>query len=168
MYINFNADRKTLGYEVFKDTNCGMKLVSITDSVVLLIKDREVVYGFVRNIPSNVKYKTKRVIVVGGLVFACLFGGAPSSGAMGLPTPSPRLYEPIEIIQPSYKHPTEMKIAPIVYKRLDKISLMPTKKTYLNAQNVYINEKVLKKLRAGDLSANLALIAIGVIVYITI
>ena len=45
---------------------------------------------------------------------------------------------------------------------------MPTQEMipliYLNAQNVYINEKVLKKLRAGDLSGNLALAAIGIIV----
>ena len=172
MYINFIEDRKALGYEVLKDTNCGMNLVSITDSIVLLIKDREVVYGFVRNIPSNVKYKTKSVSVVGGFVCACLFDYAPSSGAMGLPAQSPRLSEPREIAQPSQKHPSKVKIAPIVYNRLNKISLIPTKETipliYLNAQDVYINEKVLKKLRAGDLSANLGLIAIGVVVYIMI
>lgn len=54
MYPNFIEDRKSLGYEVLNDTSCGIKLVQITDSTVLLI----------RNLPSNVKHKTKRVILV--------------------------------------------------------------------------------------------------------
>ena len=73
-------------------------------------------------------------------------------------------------VQPSYKHTSEVKIVPIVYKRLDKIRLMPTKEMipliYLNAQHVYVNEKILKRLRAGDLSSNLILIAIGAVVYL--
>lgn len=38
----------------------------------------------------------------------------------------------------------------------------------LNAQHVYVNEKILKRLRAGDLSSNLVLIAIGGVVYLTL
>ena len=34
MYINFIEDRKALGYEVLKDTSCGIKLVLIIDSTV--------------------------------------------------------------------------------------------------------------------------------------
>jgi hypothetical protein len=64
-----------------------------------------------------------------------------------------------------------MKIAPIVYKRLDKIYFMSNKEMipliYLNARNIYINEKVLKKLRAGDLPEDLVLVAVAIIVYIT-
>jgi len=58
MYPNFIEDRKSLGYEVLNDTSCGIKLVQITDSTVLLI----------RNLPSNVNHKTKRVILVIALV----------------------------------------------------------------------------------------------------
>lgn len=38
---------------------------------------------------------------------------------------------------------------------------------YLNAQNVYINKKILnlKTIRGGGLKENLVLIAIGVVVY---
>lgn len=45
-------------YQILKETSCGIKLVEITDSTVVLI----------RNIPSNVNHKTKRVILVIGLV----------------------------------------------------------------------------------------------------
>jgi hypothetical protein len=34
MYINFIEDRKALGYEVLRDTSCGIKLVLIVDSTV--------------------------------------------------------------------------------------------------------------------------------------
>ena len=156
MYPNFIEDRKGLGYEVLKDTSCSIKLVSITNSTVLLI----------RNLPSNVNHKTKRVILVIALVSGVWFSNLESVEAMGLSVPP----TPVIRVQPSYEHPSEVKIAPIVYKRLDKISLMPTKEMipliYINAQNVYINEKVLKKLRAGDLSGNLVLVTVGVVVYI--
>lgn len=58
MYVNYVNDRKQLGYKVVKDTNDGIKLVLITESTVLLI----------RNLPSNVNHKTKRVILVIALV----------------------------------------------------------------------------------------------------
>jgi hypothetical protein len=54
MYINFINDRKSLGYEALNDTRCGIKLVLISDSTVLLI----------RNFHYNVNHKTKRVILV--------------------------------------------------------------------------------------------------------
>ena len=37
---------------------------------------------------------------------------------------------------------------------------------YLNGHYSYINEKLLKKLRAGDLSANLTIVVIGVVTYV--
>jgi hypothetical protein len=52
MYIGYLHDRKLLGYPALKDTSCGIKLVLITDSTVLLI----------RNLPSNVNHTTKRVL----------------------------------------------------------------------------------------------------------
>ena len=78
---------------------------------------------------------------------------------------------PVVRVQPSYQYPSEVKIAPIVNKRLDKIYFMPTKEMipliYINAQNVYINEKVLKRLRAGGFEETLILMAIGLVVFLT-
>ena len=37
---------------------------------------------------------------------------------------------------------------------------------YINGHYSYINEQLLKKLRAGDLSANLTLVGIGVVIYV--
>ena len=39
MHRNYLDDRKYLGYEALIDTSCGRKLVLITDSTVLLIKN---------------------------------------------------------------------------------------------------------------------------------
>ena len=63
IYLNFISDRKSLGYEVLNDTSCGMKLVSITNSTLLLIR------------PSNVKDKTKRLIIVISLAMVVYFSG---------------------------------------------------------------------------------------------
>ena len=63
-----------------------------------------------------------------------------------------------------------MKIAPIVSKSLDKIRLMPTNEMipliYLNTRHIYINEKILKRLRAGELSTNVTVATIGIIVFL--
>jgi hypothetical protein len=60
--------------------------------------------------------------------------------------------------------------APTVNPRLDKIRMVASNQRipliYINAQYSYTNEKTLEKLRAGDLSANLTVIAIGVVVYV--
>jgi hypothetical protein len=99
------------------------------------------------------------------LVSGVWFSNLESVEAIGLSVPP----TPVVRVQPSYKHTSEVKIVPIVYKPLDKIRLMPTKEMmpliYLNAQHVYVNEKILKR-RAGDLSSNLVLIAIGGVVYL--
>ena len=159
MYIGYLHDRKLLGYPALKDTSCGIKLVLITDSTVLLI----------RNLPLNLKIKSKRIIIVVTLVSTVWFSNVQPSPAMGLSIP-PRA-TPVGRVQPSYQHPAELKIAPTVNPRLDKIYLMPNKEMipliYLNAKNVYINERVLKRLRAGGFEETLVLMAIGVIVFLT-
>ena len=115
--------------------------------------NRETVCIFVRNLASNAKGKAKKTVL--GTTF--WMGTAQRSEAMGLSIP-PRS-TPVGRVQPSYQQPAELKIASIFYKRLDKICLIPTKEMipliYLNAQNVYLNEKVLRKLRAGNLSGML-------------
>lgn len=66
-----------------------------------------------------------------------------------------------------------MKVAPTVNPRLDKIVMMANNQNnymipliYINGHYSYINEQLLKKLRAGDLSANLTVVVIGVVIYI--
>jgi len=66
MYIGYLEDRKLLGYPALKDTSRGIKLVLITDSTVLLI----------RNIPLNVKDKSKIIMVVICLGVLLVFGNA--------------------------------------------------------------------------------------------
>ncbi len=101
------------------------------------------------------------------LVSGVWFTNLASAEAVGLSVPP----VPMVIVCPSYKHklPYEVKIAPTVNPRLDKICLMPTKEMvpliYLNAQSVYINQKILKNLRAGGFSTHFTLIVIGGVVF---
>ena len=154
MYLNFISDRKSLGYEVLNDTSCGMKLVSITNSTLLLIR------------PSNVKDKTKRLIIVISLATVLYFSGLESAEAIGLSLPP----TPVVKVQPIYNHTYEMKVAPTVNRRLDKILMLSTNRMipliYLNGHYCYINDHLLKKLRAGDLSGTLTVVTIGVVVYL--
>ena len=166
MYINFIEDRKALGYEVLRDTSCGIKLVLIVDSTVpRLLKPSKCKRQFV----SKLNRKSKRVIVVIALGVALWFSNVQPAPAMGLSIPA----APVVIIQPSYRHSSEVKTAPIVRPRLDKIVMMANNHNnhmipliYINGHYSYINEQLLKKLRAGDLSANLTLVAIGVVIYV--
>ena len=157
MYIGYIEDRKSMGYDVLLDTSCGIKLVSSTNSTLLMIM----------NFPSKVNGKTKRIILVIALVGGLWLSDVQPSSAMGLSMPP----APMVRVHPSYEHPSEVKIAPTVNPRLDKIYFMPNKEMipliYLNAKNVYINERVLKRLRAGGFEETLALMAIGVIVFLT-
>ena len=63
-----------------------------------------------------------------------------------------------------------MKVAPTVNPRLDKILMLSTNRMipliYLNGHYCYINDHLLKKLRAGDLSGTLTVVTIGVVVYL--
>ena len=109
MYPNFIEDRKSLGYEVLNDTSYGIKLVQITDSTVLLI----------RNLPSNVNHKTKRVILMIALVSGVWFSNLESVEAMGLPMPP----TPVVIIQPSFEHSLKKpEIAKLVPRKPDPTS----------------------------------------------
>jgi len=73
MYLGYLQDRKLLGYPALKDTSCGIKLVLITDQTVLLI----------RNLPSNVKGKSKRIMVVICLEVLLIFGNVAPAEAKG-------------------------------------------------------------------------------------
>ena len=75
-------------------------------------------------------------------------------------------------VQPNYKDTYEMKVAPTVNPRLDKILMLSTNRMipliYLNGHYCYINDHLLKKLRAGDLSGTLTVVSLGVVVYLII
>ena len=172
MYINFVEDRKALGYEVLRDTSCGMKLVLIIDSTVprLLTPSkfkRQAVYVFVRKLPSKVNRKSKIVIVVIALGVTLLFSNVKPSEAMGLSLSPSQI---VRVHKPSYDYRSEIKIAKTVSPKLDKIRLIPTNEMipliYINGHYSYINEQLLKKLRSGDLTANLTVVAIGVVVFV--
>nr|QUS63752.1 hypothetical protein [Haslea silbo]QUS63953.1 hypothetical protein [Haslea silbo] len=81
---------------------------------------------------------------------------------------TPRLPSATEIHRPARQ--TVPQHAPTVRPRLDKIVMMNNNKMipliYINGHYSYINEQLLKKLRAGYLSANLTVIAIGVVIYV--
>jgi len=73
MYVGYLQDRKLVGYPALKDTSCGIKLVLITDQTVLLI----------RNLSSNVKGKSKRIMVVICLEVLLIFGNVAPAEAKG-------------------------------------------------------------------------------------
>jgi len=106
MYINFINERKSLGYEVLRDTACGIKVVIIIDSV----------YVFV--LPSKVKRKAKRIIVVICLGVALCFSNIQPSEAIGLSVPPASVVR----VQPSYEHPYELKIMKVIPRKTDRIS----------------------------------------------
>ena len=81
-------------------------------------RNREKVYIFLKNLSSNVTDKTKRLIIVSVLGFALCFSNVQSSEAIGLSIP-PAL---MVIIQPSYKSPSEVKIAKIIARKNNGIA----------------------------------------------
>ena len=112
-------DRKQLGYKVVKDTDCGIKLVQITDSIFLFTRDREMVYGFVKTIPSNLKNKSKRAIISSVLGVSIWFSNVEASEAIGLsirPT-----HTPVVRVQPSYQHDSKVQIAKLIPRKKDLI-----------------------------------------------
>ena len=61
MYINYANDRKLLGYKCLVNTQCGNRLVLITDSSVV----------FVKNITLNGKHKI--FVIIGGMIIDYYF-----------------------------------------------------------------------------------------------
>ena len=121
-----------------------------------VFRNRELVYRFITKLSSNTKRKTKRVIIVVCLVFSNI----QLIEAIGLSLPA----TPLVRVQPNYKDTYEMKVAPTVNPRLDKILMLSTNRMipliYLNGHYCYINEQLLKKLRTGDLSGTLTLVTL--------
>lgn len=100
------------------------------------------------------------------LVSGVWFSNLESAEAIGLSMPP----IPVVRVQQNYKHRYEMKVAPTLNPRLDKILMLSTNRMipliYLNGHYCYINDHLLKKLRAGDLSGTLTVVTIGVVAYL--
>lgn len=128
---------------------------------------RKAVYVFVRKLPSKVNRKPKRVIVVIALGVALWFSNVKPFEAIGLSLSPSQI---VRVHKPSYDYRSEIKIAKTVSPKLDKIRLIATNEMitliYINGNYSYINEQLFKKLRAGDLSASLTIVAIGVVIYV--
>jgi hypothetical protein len=91
--------------------------ISKIDSQV--INNRETVSRFVINIPSNVKDKSKRLIIVISLATLVCFSGLESADAVGLPMP----LVPVVRVQPSFEDSLKNPdIAKLVSSKPDRIS----------------------------------------------
>jgi hypothetical protein len=146
MYINFVNDRKSLGYECLIDTQCGNRLVLITDSSVV----------FVKNVTLNGKRKAKRLFVHGMFLFQLGQPLVPCAAAVILPLPpaierlSP--FEQDRILGNKNSYP---QIASIVESKTDKMVLTDQQIEDLNLicyklQNGSMTlDKAILKLRAG-------------------
>jgi len=157
MYVNYLNYRTQLSYEALKDNACGIQTVRIINSKTSLM----LVYT------SKISGKTKKITVVFSLVVLLVFGNAQPSKAIGFST----LPVSMGRVLPSLQHPLkEIKVAPTVNPRLDKILMISTNRmiplVVLNDRSCFINHQLLKKLRGGSLSVNLTLIAFGVVVFV--
>ena len=146
MYPNYINDRKSLGYECLLDTQCGNRLVLITDSSVV----------FVKNVTLNLKTKSKRIVVVISLATVVCFSNVESISAIGLPIPPVTV---VRVHKPSYDYGSKIKVAPAVSRKLDKISFIKYRELPLS---IYAMDKdfivrpeirkIIRELRVGDLS----------------
>lgn len=116
-------------------------------------------------VKDRITSQNKEIIFSAAILFGVLFGMPYKAKGIGV---SPILPSAPEIHRPARQ--TVPQHAPIINPGLDKIVMMANNRMipliYINGYYSYINEQLLKKLRAGDLAANITVIAIGVVVYI--
>ena len=149
MYTNYRNDRKSLGYKCLMDTQCGNRLMLITDSSVV----------FVKNVTLNLKTKSKRIIVVISLATVVCFSNVESVSAIGLPMPPTPV---TRVHKPSYDYGSKIKVAPAVSRKLDKITFIKYRELplciYAMDKDFIVKpeiRKIIRELRAGDFSAAL-------------
>jgi hypothetical protein len=116
-------------------------------------------------VKDRITSQNKEIIVSAAILFGVLFGMPYEAKGIGV---SPIRSSAPEIHRSARQ--TVPKHAPIIKPRLDKIVMMANNRMipliYINGHYSYINEQLLKKLRAGDLAGNITVIAIGVVVFI--
>ena len=81
MYINFLEDRKLLGYEMYKDIKCGIKLVRITGNIFISVK----------TFLFKVDKKTFIILSLGIFIFFIDFEPANASNNNSIPTQMEKL-----------------------------------------------------------------------------
>ena len=116
-------------------------------------KNRETVFFFVRNLASNAKDKTRKVIVVILLGGALYFSNVQPSEAIGLSMPP----APMIRVQPSYQYDSKVQIASVITRKKDLIVYKSPKEIlflmYLTDPKISSNQEVLKlvkELRGGS------------------
>ena len=116
-------------------------------------------------IKDRITSQNKEIIFSAAILFGVLFSMPYKAKGIGV---SPILPSAPEIHRPARQRVPQH--APIINPRLEKIVMMANNRMipliYINGHYSYINEQLLKKLRAGDLAANITVIAIGVVIYI--
>jgi hypothetical protein len=129
-----------------------VRITYINGRILCTIKDR---------ITSN----KKEVTLSAAIIFGPLFGMPTEAESIGVP---PRLSSAPEINRQAPQH--FYQHAPTVNPRVDKIIMITNNKMipliYINGHYSYINEQLLKKLRAGNLASNITLVVISVVVYV--
>ena len=138
---NFVRNKKSLSLS--KGWEDGIKLVLITDSTVLLI----------RNLSLNLKGKSKRIVVVISLATVVWFSNLESVSAIDLTLPP----TPVVILQPSSQPDSEVQIAKVITRKKDLIVYKSPKEIlflmYLTDPRLSSNQEVLKlvkELRGGS------------------
>lgn len=130
-------------------------------------RNREKVCIVVKTLASNAKDKTKKVIVVILLGGALYFSNVQPSEAIGLYMPP----GPVVRVQPNYKDTYEMKVAPTVSPKLDKITFikfreLPVCIYMMDERFLKTSEasKLINKIRGGSLiEVATALVVIAVL-----
>jgi hypothetical protein len=115
---------------------------------------------------GKITSKKKEIKFSATIIFVSLLVMPKKVESIGVPvqfSSAPEIHSPARQTVPQH--------APIINPRLDKIVMMANNYNthmipliYINGHYSYINEQLLKKLRAGDLSANLTIVAIGVVI----
>ena len=104
-------------------------------------------------IKDRITSNKKEVTLSAAIIFGALFGMPTEARSIGVP---PRLSSAPEINRAAPQHFHQH--APTVNPRVDKIIMITNNKMipliYINGHYSYINEQLLKKLRAGNLASN--------------
>ena len=132
-------------------------------------RNREKVCIVVKTLASNAKDKTKKVIVVILLGGALYFSNVQPSEAIGLSMPPAPVVINI-IVQPNYKDTYEIKVAPTICPKLDKITFIKSRELpvciyMMDERFLKTSEtsKLINKIRGGGLiEAATALVVIFV------
>lgn len=119
-------------------------------------------------IRDKITCKNKEIILSAAIIFGVLSGMPTKVGSMGIPTLLQFASVP-EINRPATQHVPQY--APTIDTRVDKIIMIANNNKmipliYINGHYSYINQQLLKKLRAGDLTLNLTIIVISAVVCI--